>query len=66
MFNQYEKNYRLAVAHLIKRLGVDRLMSTDESKKENGKKSLYHMCWCCTSSISRNKCVSGNNKFRSY
>jgi transposase len=42
MFNQYEKNYRLAVARLIKRIGVDRLMSTDESKKETGKKSLYH------------------------
>jgi len=42
MYNQYEKNYRLAVAYLIKRLRVDRLMSTEESKKETGKKSLYH------------------------
>ncbi len=33
MYNQYEKNYRLAVAHLIKRLGVDRCQLIHLKKK---------------------------------
>lgn len=42
IFTDDEKKYRLTVARLIKRHGVARLMSTDESKKQTGPKPIYH------------------------